>query len=79
MNIFQIFQIGKQLKKYYGRSKLISDTGLEVLMKDEELANISGGLNGTIINAISRLISTLLELGRTIGSSLNRFKHKNKC
>ena len=27
----------KQLKKYYGRSKLISDTGLEVLMKDEEL------------------------------------------
>ena len=48
-------------------------------MKDEELANISGGLNRTIINAISRLISTLLELGRTIGSSLNRFKHKNKC
>ena len=48
-------------------------------MKDEELANISGGLNGTIINAISRLISTLLELGITIGSSLNRFKHKNKC
>ena len=48
-------------------------------MKDEEFANISGGLNGTIINAISRLISTLLELGRTIGSSLNRFKHKNKC
>lgn len=48
-------------------------------MKDEELANISGGLNVTIINAISRLISTLLELGRTIGSSLNRFRHKNKC
>lgn len=48
-------------------------------MKDEELADISGGLNGAIINAISRLISTLLELGRTIGSSLNRFRHKNKC
>ena len=29
----------KQLKKYYGRSKLISDTGLEVLMKDQELIN----------------------------------------
>lgn len=48
-------------------------------MRDEDLANICGGLNGTIINAISRLISTLLELGRTIGSSLSRFKHKNKC
>lgn len=48
-------------------------------MKDEELASISGGLNGTIINAISRLISTLLELGRTIGSSLSRSKYKNKC
>lgn len=46
--------------------------------REMELIN-GGGINGTIINAISRLISTLLELGRTIGSSLSRAKSKNKC
>lgn len=48
-------------------------------MSNEELSKITGGINGTIINAISRLIATLLELGRTIGSSLNRSIYKNKC
>lgn len=40
----------KQLKKYYGRSKLISDTGLEVLMKDEELINQSDLMDVSIFD-----------------------------
>ena len=48
---------------------------------DSELKYIKGGvqISGTIINAAVRLFNLALELGRTIGSSLNRFKHKNKC
>ena len=48
-------------------------------MKDEELANISGGLNGTIINAISRLLNTLYDLGRAVGSVIRRGRKGTTC
>ena len=51
-------------------------------MENNELINIVGGassINGTILNSISRLFSTLLEIGRTIGSSIRRAQNKNYC
>lgn len=38
-----------------------------------------GSISSTMLNAISRLITTLLDLGRTIGTSLNRYKNKTYC
>lgn len=45
-------------------------------MKDIELNKITGGqtINGTILNALSRFINTIFELGRAVGSSIRRVK-----
>lgn len=49
-------------------------------MKDIELNKVEGGnLNGTLINAISRFINSILELGRAVGSAMSRRKNKNYC
>lgn len=49
-------------------------------MADNKLKEIYGGaLSGTVLNAISRLINTLLDLGRAIGSSIRRSQTNNKC
>lgn len=49
-------------------------------MNKEELISVSGGgISGTILNAISRLIDTVLDLGRAIGSSIRRMQTNNKC
>ena len=37
-------------------------------MSKEELLNIKGGISATILNAIARVMNTILELGRTLGS-----------
>ena len=47
---------------------------------DEELLTTYGGainLNSTFLNSIARVVSTILELGRTIGSSISRLRNKN--
>lgn len=50
-------------------------------MSDLELKNIVGGatLSGTLINSISKLITTLLDLGRAVGSSLYYWKNGKSC
>lgn len=50
-------------------------------MKDIELNKITGGqtINGTILNALSRFINTIFELGRAVGSSLRRGMSRNMC
>lgn len=49
-------------------------------MNDLELMKVKGGaINGTIINSICRLIDTLLDFGRSIGSSLRRSQTNNYC
>lgn len=49
-------------------------------MKDKDLLKVVGGsISGTVLNAISRLINTFLDLGRSIGSSIRRIKSNNKC
>ncbi len=37
-----------------------------------ELIKIKGGLTGTMVNAIARLVDSLLETGRSLGSGLRR-------
>jgi hypothetical protein len=48
----------------------------------DELLNISGGsttVSATLINAFARGISTILELGRSIGSSIRRITTNKVC
>ena len=50
-------------------------------MMDSELKYIKGGtkISGTIINAAVRLFNLVLELGRTIGSSIRRSDENKVC
>jgi len=51
-------------------------------LKNHELINIYGGSNtltSAFINSISKCLDTLLEVGRAIGSAINRFSTKNIC
>ena len=50
-------------------------------LKENELILIMGGaLNGTLINSIVRLINSLIETGRMVGSSIRRIvSNKNYC
>ena len=50
-------------------------------LANEELLDIKGGaaLTGTLLNAITKMFSTLLDVGRAIGSSISRLYTKNYC
>lgn len=51
-------------------------------IKENELMGVQGGgitVNATLINAFARAISTVLDLGRTVGSAIRRIYSKNYC
>lgn len=49
-------------------------------LKEMELYEIRGGaVSSTLLNSIARLITTVLDLGRTVGSSIRRIYSKNYC
>lgn len=50
-------------------------------LKDEELMNVDGGagITATFLNSVSRAISTLMEVGRTLGSALRRTISGKTC
>lgn len=49
-------------------------------LKDNELILINGGsINSQLINALVRLVTSVVEVGRMIGSSLRRIVDKNYC
>ena len=51
-------------------------------MSSYELSQVYGGyvnLNSSLINAITKLLIEVVELGRNLGSSLRRKKEKNYC
>ncbi len=49
-------------------------------MTREELLNVSaGGISAAMLNAIVRLGSILLEIGRALGSSISRTRNNNTC
>ena len=53
-----------------------------IVLNKEELMSIEGGASwysASFLNSISRAISTLVDLGRTLGSSLRRTLNGNVC
>lgn len=50
-------------------------------MKNIDLFEVKGGTNisGTFINSIAKIISSFLEIGRTIGTALRMIKSGRKC
>ena len=50
-------------------------------IKDEELLEITGGINlsGTLISAVTKLINSVVDIGRYIGSSARRLITGNNC
>ncbi len=52
------------------------------MLSCNELFEIKGGafsLSATLLNSIARIITTILDLGRTVGSSVSRYKNRNYC
>lgn len=50
-------------------------------LKKEILINIEGGINitGTILNAFEKLLGTILDAGRSLGSSIRRISDNKIC
>lgn len=49
-------------------------------LNNQELANIvGGGLTATLLNAVSRLIKTIYDIGYALGSTLKRTIKKRYC
>ena len=49
-------------------------------MRDEELKQIEGGaITATWISAFARGINSILELGRSLGSSIRRLQNGRLC
>ncbi len=47
---------------------------------EKDLVKITGGaITSTLLNSMARLITTVLELGRTVGTSIRRLYTKNYC
>ena len=51
-----------------------------MILGDKDLLNLRGGnLNATFINAIVKGISLLMELGKTLGSTIRRVTTNSSC
>lgn len=50
-------------------------------LNNKELMNVEGGagLTASFLNAISRAVSTLMEVGRNLGSAIRRTINGNIC
>lgn len=50
-------------------------------LKRDELFDICGGISisGTLINAVTKGITTILDLGRSLGSAIRRIGSNNVC
>ena len=52
-----------------------------MILKKQELLKIDGGatISGTLLNAIAKLITTVFDIGRAIGSAISMSKSGRKC
>lgn len=49
-------------------------------LKDYELNEIVGGaISATFLNSVVRGLTVLLEIGRSIGTSIRRYRYGNLC
>ena len=51
----------------------------ELTKEESKMYYGGGGLTSTLINALSKGISTFTDIGRYFGSSLRRFFNNNLC
>ncbi len=55
----------------------------DIMLSNEELKQICGGAtsfwNSTLFNAVARTISTISELGRTLGTSVRMIFSRKVC
>lgn len=49
------------------------------LTKEEQLNIYGGSVSSTMVNAIVKGINILIELGRSLGSSIRRISDNNMC
>ena len=50
------------------------------MLTNEEMLNVrGGGVTATLLNSISRLVETVLNLGQIVGSSIRRSVSKKIC
>ena len=51
-----------------------------IQLEKKELLNINGGsVSGTMINAFSKALNSLLDLGRSLGTAIRRTSSGNLC
>ncbi|MDD2409173.1 MAG: hypothetical protein PHD03_00410 [Bacilli bacterium] len=50
-------------------------------LENTEMLKIVGGINisGTLLNSIAKLLSTLFDIGRAIGSAISMSKSGRRC
>lgn len=49
-------------------------------LDNEQLANINGGaISGTILQYVSKITTTIFEIGRALGSSIRRVESDSIC
>lgn len=52
-------------------------------IEEDKMFCVVGGasttISSTFINALARMVSTLFNMGKTIGSTLYRLRNKNYC
>lgn len=48
-------------------------------IENNELIKINGGIAGTTINYISKLITTIFDIGRSLGTSIRRIESDSIC
>ena len=49
-------------------------------LKNEEMEIIvGGGITSSMVNAISKIVTTVYDLGRSTGSAIRRFVTKSYC
>ncbi len=49
-------------------------------LTEQELVNIvGGGISAALISAVTKVFTTIIEVGKMIGSSLRRSNTKNYC
>ena len=47
--------------------------------KEELISIVGGSISGTMINALVRALDILLEIGRSLGTSIRRYSSGNYC
>ena len=51
-------------------------------LDNKKLLTVTGGattISGTLLSAVAKLITTVLDVGRAIGSAISMAKSGNKC